>query len=180
MNMLGLSSSVRIAYTVCYWKLYLFHYEKVLCHGFARQIMPILRTLCYNGSWVTRAVVSLTTAKFKPHISYVWLRLVLYKEYVHSHDFVWLLLVACTILLSNRIHGEGWKPCANHGPVCTLENFQWCGVPSFVGAAILRGRCLLLVPRKGKDRSLLNWSVPYGGLVSCWRSNTHFWIGSKF
>jgi hypothetical protein len=30
------------------------------------------------------------------------------------------------ILLYNRIHMEGRKPCANRGPVCTLENFQWC------------------------------------------------------
>jgi hypothetical protein len=32
---------------------------------------------------------------------------------------------------------EGGKLCINRGPVCTLENFQWCGEPSFVGAAIL-------------------------------------------
>jgi hypothetical protein len=30
--------------------------------------MPILHILCYNGSLVTLTVVSLTTAKFKPHI----------------------------------------------------------------------------------------------------------------
>jgi hypothetical protein len=30
--------------------------------------MPILRILYYNGSLVTWPVVSLTTAKFKPHI----------------------------------------------------------------------------------------------------------------
>jgi hypothetical protein len=34
------------------------------------------------------------------------LHLVLYRERIHSHDFVWLLLVACTILLYNRIHGD--------------------------------------------------------------------------
>jgi hypothetical protein len=32
--------------------------------GFAKQIMPILRFLYYNGSLVTRTVVSLTTSKF--------------------------------------------------------------------------------------------------------------------
>jgi hypothetical protein len=36
----------------------------------------------------------LITAKFKPLIFSVWLRLVLYYEHVHSHDFVSLLLVA--------------------------------------------------------------------------------------
>jgi hypothetical protein len=30
--------------------------------GFAKQIMPILRLLCYNGSLVTWTVVSLTVA----------------------------------------------------------------------------------------------------------------------
>jgi hypothetical protein len=41
----------------------------------------------------------------------------LYHKHVHSHDFVWLSLVACTVLLYNRIYAEGWKLCANHGPV---------------------------------------------------------------
>jgi hypothetical protein len=92
--------------------------------GFTEQIMPILRILCYNGSLFTWTVVSLTIAKFKS----VWLHLFLYREHVHSHDFVWLQLVACTILLYsyNRILTEGWKPCANRGSTCTLNNFQWC------------------------------------------------------
>jgi hypothetical protein len=36
--------------------------------GFAKQIMPILCILCYNGSLVTWMAVSLTTARFKPLI----------------------------------------------------------------------------------------------------------------
>jgi hypothetical protein len=39
--------------------------------GFAGQIMPILHILCCNGSLVTWTVVSLTTAKFKPLIFYL-------------------------------------------------------------------------------------------------------------
>jgi hypothetical protein len=39
--------------------------------GFAKQIMPVLRILCYNGSLVTWTVVSLTAAKFKPLIQNV-------------------------------------------------------------------------------------------------------------
>jgi hypothetical protein len=35
---------------------------------------------------------------YAAYIFYVWLRLVLYHEHVHSLDFVWFLLVACTIL----------------------------------------------------------------------------------
>jgi hypothetical protein len=62
---------------------------------------------------VTWTIVNLTAAKFKPLIFSACPRLVLYREHVHSHAFVWLLLVACTILLYNRIHTEGWKLCAN-------------------------------------------------------------------
>jgi hypothetical protein len=84
--------------------------------------MPILRILCYNGSLVTWTVVSMTTAKFKPLIYSVWFRLIVYRETCSfSCFFIWLLLVACTILLYNRIHTEGWKLCVNRGPVCTLE-----------------------------------------------------------
>jgi hypothetical protein len=36
--------------------------------GFATQIMLILHILCYNGSFVTWMVISLTTANFKPLI----------------------------------------------------------------------------------------------------------------
>jgi hypothetical protein len=71
------------------------------------------------------------------------------------------MIFACTVLLYNRIHMEGWKPCANHGLVCTLENFQWCGEPCFIGAAIARARCLLLIPRWDKHKSLSIWSVLY-------------------
>jgi hypothetical protein len=39
--------------------------------------------------------------------------------------------------------------------MCTLEIFQWCGEHCFVGAAILRGRCLLLIPRQGRSKLLL-------------------------
>jgi hypothetical protein len=74
--------------------------------------------------------------------------LALYYEHVHSHDFIWPLLIACTISLYNLIHMEGWKPCANRGAVCTLENFQWCGELFFVDAAVLRGGCLPLIPRR--------------------------------
>jgi hypothetical protein len=109
--------------------------------------MSILHIICYNGCLVTWTVLSLTTA---------WLHLVLYREHVHFRDYVWLLLVACTIFLYNRIHMEGWKPCTNRRPVWTLENFQWCAEPCFVGAAILRGTCLPLLTRCGKHKSLLS------------------------
>jgi hypothetical protein len=43
-------------------------YKSSVSPGFAKQIMPFLHILCYNGSLVTWTVVSLTTAKFKPLI----------------------------------------------------------------------------------------------------------------
>jgi hypothetical protein len=109
--------------------------------GFTEQIMLLLPILCYNGSLVTWTVVSLTNAKFKP------LHLVLYRKYVHSHDFVWLLLAVCTILLHNRVHTEGWKLCANRRLMCTLENSN--GVQNLVLHA------LPLIPRRDKRKSLL-------------------------
>jgi hypothetical protein len=99
------------------------------------------------------------------YILYAWLHLVVYREHVHSHDSVWLLLVACTILLYSCINTDGWKLCANRGPVCTLENFQWGGEPCFACAAILRGGCLPLIPRRDKHKSSLIWSKPYEGVV---------------
>jgi hypothetical protein len=130
-------------------------YKSFVSPGSAMQIMPILFSLCYNGSLVTWTVISLTAAKFKPLIFSVWIRLVHFYEHVRSHDFVWPLLVTCTILLRNRIHTEGWKLCANRGTVCTLKNFQWCGEPCFAGVVISRGGCLPQIPRRGKHKSSL-------------------------
>jgi hypothetical protein len=61
-----------------------------------------------------------------------------------------------------QIIREGWKLCANRGPVCTMDNFQCGGEYCFVGSVILRVRCLPLIRR---HKSLLIWSVPYGELV---------------
>jgi hypothetical protein len=43
-------------------------YKSSISTGFAKQIIHILHILCYNGSLVTWTFVSLTAAKFKPHI----------------------------------------------------------------------------------------------------------------
>jgi hypothetical protein len=95
--------------------------------GFTKQITPMLRILCYNGSLVTWTVVRLTTTKS-----------------LISSMFVFVLCytanIACCLhnLLFNYIHVEAWKLSAYHGPVCTLENFQYYGEPCFARAAILR------------------------------------------
>jgi hypothetical protein len=43
-------------------------YKSSVSPSFAYQIMSILLILCFNGSLVTRTVVSSTAAKFEPHI----------------------------------------------------------------------------------------------------------------
>jgi hypothetical protein len=60
---------------------------------------PIISRFFYNSSLVTWTVVCLTTAKFKSLIFCVEVRLVKCCEHLHYHDYVWLLLVACIILL---------------------------------------------------------------------------------
>jgi hypothetical protein len=52
------------------------------------------------------------------------------------------------------IHTD-WKLCANSEPLCTLENFQWCAELCFAGAVILSDRCLSIIPRREKHKSLL-------------------------
>jgi hypothetical protein len=78
-------SSVRTAHIACYWKFFPVHCKYSVSTGFAKQTMPILRFLRYNGSLITSTVLSQTTAKFKPLTFSVSLRLILYCEYVHSH-----------------------------------------------------------------------------------------------
>jgi hypothetical protein len=153
--------------TLCLCQVYISHvyhviensslctiYKSSVSPGFAEQIMSILLILCYNGSLVTWTVISFTAAKFKLLIFFVPGFAVSYAANMFIL-MILFLLVACTILLYNHIHMEGWKPCRNCGPVCTLENFQWHGEPCFAGAANLRCRCLLLIPRQGKRKSLL-------------------------
>jgi hypothetical protein len=114
----------------------------------------VFRSFRYNGSQITSTAVCLTIAKFKPHICFVGLRLVQCCEHLHFQGFVWLMLVACIILLHNHICTEVWKPCASCEPVCALVNFQWCGEPCFTGAAISVDSCLPQTPRRDKHKSL--------------------------
>jgi hypothetical protein len=89
----------------------------------------------------------LTAAKFKPHIFCVGLRLVQCCEHFHYHDFVWLLLATCIVLLYNHIRTEVWKTCVNCEMVCALDNCQWCGETCFAGAAISVDEYLPQIPR---------------------------------
>jgi hypothetical protein len=125
-------------------------YKSSVSPGFAK-IMPILFILCYNGSLFIWTVVSLTAAKFS--LLY-FLSLASPCPMLLIWSF-WWFCVAYTILLCNRIHMEGWEPYANRGRVCTFENFQWCGEPCLVGAAILIRGCLPQIHRRGRHRLLL-------------------------
>jgi hypothetical protein len=53
MNMLGLSSSVRIRHIACSWKFFLLHYVQFLCqYRLCKADHAYLSILCYNGSVV--------------------------------------------------------------------------------------------------------------------------------
>jgi hypothetical protein len=75
---MGMSLMNMLSLVKCTYRIYLKHVieNSSLCTickssvsaGFAKQIMLILRVLCYNGTLVTWKVVTLTTAKFKPFI----------------------------------------------------------------------------------------------------------------
>jgi hypothetical protein len=150
MNMLGLSWSVGIAHIACYWRLFFLHNIQVLCRY----------RLC-KADHAYLMAVSMTTAKFKPLTFYM-------SGFAFSYTtnmFILIILYDFCLLPAqfcyNRILTEGCKPCANRRPVCILEYFQWCGKPYFVGAAILRGRCLPLITRRA--------SVIHYWSDQCWR-----------
>jgi hypothetical protein len=119
LNMLGLLSSACITHIACYWKFFLVHYiQASVSPGFAKQIMPILFILCYNGSLVTWMIVSLTTAKFKPlvfstsgfdlsSIMNMFILMILYG----------FCLLPAQFFLCNCIHMEGSMLCANPNDV---------------------------------------------------------------
>jgi hypothetical protein len=71
------------------------------CPNFAKQIMPILRIVCYNGYSITLTILSLTATKFKPF----WLRPLL--GLVRVRFTLRLVVYRKSVLL-------GDKPLENH------------------------------------------------------------------
>jgi hypothetical protein len=65
-------ASVKCTYRTCSMLLQILPFSlctsPLVSSGFAKQIMTILRILCYNRGLVSWTVVSLTTATFKPLI----------------------------------------------------------------------------------------------------------------
>jgi hypothetical protein len=110
MNMLGLSSSVRIAHIACYRK-FLLHYAQVLCqskhcradHAYLTHLMLQRLPSHLNGLKLDHRQVEAS------YIFYVWHRLVPWCENIHSRDYVWLLLVACTNLYTHGRLKIVWK-----------------------------------------------------------------------
>jgi hypothetical protein len=106
-------------------------------HTSAKQIISILRILCYNGSLVTWTVVSLTTAKFKPLIFFMFgfalsyatntfILMILYNFCLFPAQFYYIIVYIWRL---NAV-------CKSR-TMCTLENCQWCGQSSFVCDTIL-------------------------------------------
>jgi hypothetical protein len=150
MSMFGLSSHVHFAHTACYWKVFFCTTRRSsVSSGFTEQIMPILRILCYNGSLVTWTVVRLTTAKFIPliffmsdfNLSYtanMFILMILYDFCLSLAQFCYIIVYIRKVEICVQIADS----------VCTLANLQWCTEPCSACVAILRGRCLLLIPRR--------------------------------
>jgi hypothetical protein len=137
MNMLDLSSCLRIAHKACYWRIFLLYYIQVLCQyrlckaDHAYLTYPMLqRQLNYlNGRKFGHRKV------YASYISYVGPHLVLYRKHVHSHDFVWLLLVAFTILLYIIVYIRKFESRVKDTDGCaswTISN----GVENFVLQAL--------------------------------------------
>jgi hypothetical protein len=125
-NMLGLSSSVRITHTQHVTENFSFctTYKLSVSTGSAKHVMSILHILCYNSSLVTWTVVSLITAKFKPIIFSVsgfalscasnkFILMIIYigphwkQSLQHFLIFVFLVFVAAEVCLPSRCVASG-------------------------------------------------------------------------
>jgi hypothetical protein len=127
---------------------------------------------CYNSCLATWMVKSLNAAKFRPFIfSDPGFAMSLCFYHVRSHDFVRLPLVACTVLLYNRIHMEVESHVQIENPVCTLENVEWCRGTCFGCASILRGGWVSAI------NSLKGHARVNTGLISVW-FGSWFKVGS--
>jgi hypothetical protein len=113
----------------------------------------IISCSCYNDRLVTWTVVFLTAAKFKPLIFPVSGFALSNVADICIFMILCDMLVACIILLYNRIHTEVWKPFVNREPVCALENCQCCGEFCFAGAVISVDVCLSQTLRRDKHKS---------------------------
>lgn len=103
---------------------------------------------CCNGCLVTSTVIRLTTQVIL--ILYASAFLFSYNEHSHFPGFRSFLFVACTISLCNYKCSVLGKPCATHGPMCTVEVDRCCGEP-----CVSKRAFFLHIHRRGKPKSLL-------------------------
>jgi hypothetical protein len=113
----------------------------------------VTSSLRNNDGLVTWTVIHMTAAKFKPLIFSVS-GFALSNVANNFHDFGWLLLVACMILLCNHKRMAYEEIYAFREPMCASENCRWCREPYFAVSAISIGDILPQIPRQGKHKSL--------------------------
>jgi hypothetical protein len=165
---------LRFVFVKCMYRTYSMFFNNSSCCNIqnssvspsvVKQIMSSFLTLCYDGSLFAWTVVSVTIAKFKPLILSMYGFAL---SYAANMFFLMILYDFCLSAQVCYITVYTWKiesrmqiadRCA------PLENFHWCEEACFVRAAILRDRCLPLIPRRDKRKSVLLWSLPYGWLV---------------
>jgi hypothetical protein len=146
MNMLGLSSSVRSAHIACYCRFFLVHYIQVLSQ---------YRLYKADHAYFTYLMLQ----RYFRHLNDCKLPLVLCCEHVHPHDFVWLLLVACTILLYNQYTCGRLKAVCKSRTGVHLEKFPVVLRTLFSKRRNFKCRCLPRIPRRGKHKSLFIWTL---------------------
>jgi hypothetical protein len=124
MNMLGVSSNVRIALIACYWKFFLLRCIQFLCQSrLCKRDHAYIRYLCCNGNLVTWTVVSLTATRFKPLIisvsglalSYtanMFILMILYDFWFSPAQFCY-------------IHREGWKAWWAEERIWNFLHYAW-------------------------------------------------------
>jgi hypothetical protein len=107
---------------------------------FGKQIMPILLILCYNGSLVTWTVVSLTTAKFKPHMFSLWTHLIFCCEHGHlqrqSQSYVTTYNKSASL---SRCQALIWGPRADFYYCQTVAGLLMCGERAGLSFTIAAG-----------------------------------------
>jgi hypothetical protein len=89
-----------------------------------------------TGEWVCRVMghsiclCQICTIKYHQvwafYISILGFAFAYVSNYLHYHDFVWILPPSCIFLLHNRKRTEFWTPDIKHGSMCAFIIYQWC------------------------------------------------------
>jgi hypothetical protein len=102
-----------------------------------------IHTLQYGGSPTGRTgPLNMLRSSSASLDQYSWLQII-HKFMCASQNFTTLCNLSLWIYFKEM-------PCANRGPLCALENCQWCGEPCFAGAAISLDECLPRIPRRDR------------------------------